>query len=126
MDKSTKSEYEKKFAQFLAQAEEYGLTTGVPEHVDTRLLDAMDLTGDARTLKVRRAEQAMQIHVLATWAKGEAPGPPSMRNNENKAKKAESLASMFERKGDMEKAEYHRERAVRIREGTQPESEETP
>jgi hypothetical protein len=62
-----------------------------------------------------RAWKCMEMHCLAAWARGRAPGPPTRENLERRARNAESLASMLESKDQPIAAAKQRARAAELR-----------
>lgn len=117
MNTDQKALYKSLWAEFEKVAEHYGSEHGIPEHVDEKMLAACEAPLETRGELITKARQAMEIHVLALWAKGDAAGPPTQRNLEAKAKKADSLAGMLEKRGNTEAAERQRTRAEKIRAG---------
>lgn len=107
--------YDSTFNEFVCHAKAYGLESGVPDHVDSRLVLVLSCPESEIVRVLQKAKSIMEVHILAQWARGRASGPPSFRNDEIKAKRAESLAKMFERKGQVELAQKHRVRAELIR-----------
>lgn len=100
----------------LALAEKYGLTE-IPENVEMRLKVAQAEKDLARSTQLaRKAINSMEIACLAAWARGEVDGPDSPRALEAKARSADGLVRMLEKKGEHEAAEKQRNRAKELRE----------
>lgn len=99
-------------------ARHYRVRTGVPFHVLDALLNLANTPRGKLEFydRMRSVMQKMQIHCLAAWASGRAEGPDDASAASKKAKNAENLARMFEKRGDDERARYHQERADRFRE----------
>ena len=100
----------------------YGFDEDRPPHIVNRIC-AMHVAVDLESAETAfgRIKQAMLIHILAQWAKGKADGPDKAETWEKKAKQAESLAKMLEKKDDIEgarkqyiRADGFRERAERM------------
>lgn len=97
-----------------ALQEEYGLE-GVPENVRLTLASVTARGTPDPTAAGEAAVRKMEIACLAAWARGKVAGPDSPESLERRAKQAESLAKMFEKKDDPKNAKKQRTRAEGFR-----------
>lgn len=88
----------------------------IPERVVLKL-DKVIVEKDDEKARgfAHHAWKCMEMHCLAAWARGKAPGPPTRENLERRAKRAESLVSMLESKDQPIAAEKQRRRAAELR-----------
>lgn len=103
--------------EVLKLAEHYGMDPEtirpiVWERIDSILQakDTSDALGIAKNLK-----NGFLTTCLAQWAKGNIRGPATPENLEKKAKKAENLSEMLEKKGNEKGAEQQKKRAEKLR-----------
>ena len=93
----------------------YGMDA-IPENVQRRL-DAI-VTAPTEEEALRQAQKApdsMEIACLAAWSRGKIAGPDSPEALERRAKQAESLVAMFNKRGDQENADKQLARAAALR-----------
>jgi uncharacterized lipoprotein len=108
---STKGEIERMVAH-------YGGT--MKDVLETRHWEKIDSILDARSRMeaLELSEKAMEkvrTSLIGMWARKKIPGPQTPENYEKKAKKAESLVKMQEKKGNDAAAERQRRRAHELR-----------
>jgi hypothetical protein len=97
-------------------AERYGLEAGVPANIDARLVALCDVKElvDAETTG-SRVVIAMEMQCLGMVADGKASGAVTPESLQAKAKAAESLAKMLDKKEDATGARRQRVRAWELR-----------
>jgi hypothetical protein len=94
----------------------YGYDLKRPENVIARMKaikDAVDVQAAQDAFK--RCKQTMEVMILGAWASGKIPGPTNVFTLQKRAKKAENLALMLERKGLYDQANSQRARARELR-----------
>jgi hypothetical protein len=108
-----KSVFKDTAAKLQAMGEEYGLEHA-PENVKRALKDI--LTSEYPDIKSASALMKMEMACLAAWSRGEIDGPDSVESLERRAKQAESLAKMMDKKDNPKGAKKQRDRAAVLRE----------
>lgn len=100
------------------EAERYGWDDPEqPPNVTKRLQAVLDAPSMPMAREaLQKAKQTMQVMILGAWARGRIQGPTTEQSVERRIKRAESLASMLERKGQAEAAQRQWERAAKLRE----------
>ena len=101
-----------------ALQEEYGLEE-VPENVATCLASVTARGQKEPFAAAEAAVRKMEIACLAAWARGKVAGPDSPESLERRAKQAESLAKMFEKKDDRANQRKQLKRAEAFRKQAQ-------
>lgn len=98
--------------------EYYAVKTGrLDDHVYAkreRLLTGIS-EEEVRASYRRLMQQTIPDNAIYLWRMKKAKGPPHTRTSEKAAKKADNLATMLEKKGNLDGAESQRERAQHIR-----------
>jgi len=95
-----------------ALQEQYGLEA-LPENVQ-QTLKAIEVS-DSPTGLADAAVRKMEMACLAAWARGEIAGPDTPESLERRAKQADNLARMFEKKEDHVGARKQQRRAEALR-----------
>ena len=95
-----------------AMGDEYSLEE-VPENVQAALKAILRDTWPV--IKAEAALMKMETACLAAWARGEIDGPDSIVALERRAKQADSLAKMMDKKDNPKGAKKQRERAAALR-----------
>jgi hypothetical protein len=124
-DASLRILYQELEDHWLEQAEHYGYSDDRPENVTARMqavLGAVDLETAYRA--VQKAKATMQIMILGAWARGRIAGPVTERSLEQRVRRAESLAEMLEKKGEIDAALRQLDRADQLRAQLQEIKEE--
>lgn len=99
------------------EAEQYGWDDPEqPENVVRRLQGILGArTREEASQALLKARGTIQVMILGAWARGRIPGPTTEQSVERRVKRAESLASMLEKKGQLEAAERQWARASQLR-----------
>lgn len=95
----------------------YGVKTGVPDRFKVRLQQLLEqsISDEDKYLALKRIYKSMELHALAEWANGRATGPLTPSNLEAKAKQAESLAKLLDKKGKPQAAAEQMKKAEALR-----------
>lgn len=112
---STNSDIRKE-AQKRVQAlqEQYGLEE-VPANVTAALASITARGTPDPAAQGDAAVRKMEMACLAAWARGEVTGPDTPESLERRAKQADNLARMFEKKGDAAGKRKQVKRAEQLR-----------
>jgi hypothetical protein len=99
------------------QAEHYGWDDPDRPEVVVKRMQAVLGAVDRETaaLADQKARMTIQTMILGAWARGKIPGPTTEISVERQVKRAESLAQMLEKKGQLEAAERQWARASQLR-----------
>jgi hypothetical protein len=104
--------FERAQAYWQELVEHYEYDLDRPFHVETKFQAILGAPDSATALDlVKKAQDAALLSVLAAWAAGRIDGPTNERTLEKRIKRAESLANMLDRKGQLDAADRQRERA---------------
>lgn len=106
-----------KLQQYILKLAEYYRYSG---DIDDRVWIKADkclsaTTPEEANTAIAEAAKSAQVYFLSLWGSKKAAGPATPESFEKQAKSAESLAKMFEKKGDDEAAQKQRDRAEQLR-----------